>query len=90
MNLMDYSEWIGRERRIRLKLLMSSPVIKNTWVFHVCRSCAEVCLCHECVCPNCGRSDIADQKIEEIEVALFSEQRIRCQYRYKNLKMTSR
>lgn len=88
MNPMDYSEWIGRERRIRIKLLMSSSVIKNTGIFHVCQSCAEVCLCHEFTCPNCGSSDIIEQKIEEKATELLSEKRIRCQYRYKNLKIT--
>ncbi len=84
---MDYNEWIGRERKIRAKLLMSSSVIKNTGVCRVCRSCAEVCLCHELACPNCGSIDIVHEKIEEIETELLSEKRIRCQYRYKNLKL---
>jgi hypothetical protein len=68
---------------------MSSPVIRETGIYRVCRSCAELCLCHELACPNCGRNDVVEQKIQEIEIELLCEQRIRCQYRYKNLKITT-
>jgi len=66
---------------------MSSPEIQNKGICLVCQECGEVCLCHEVTCPNCGSVDIVHQKIEEIETELLSEQRIRCKYRYENLKM---
>ena len=68
---MDYEEWISRERRIRLTLLMSSPEIKNESISRVCEDCGEVCLCHELSCPNCGGSKIINQQIKDIERELL-------------------
>jgi hypothetical protein len=80
----QYSEWLARERRFRIKLLESSPVIRNSGELRVCTKCEEICLCHENNCPNCNSDSIEQRKIE-IDDMSFIKKRIRCKYRYQNL-----
>ena len=82
---MDYEEWIGRERRIRSTLLMSSPEIQNKRICRVCQDCGEVCLCHELTCPHCGSIEIVDQQFNDVEKEVLSRSRIRCRLRFKNI-----
>ena len=58
MKTIDYDEWVGRERRVRIKFLMDSPAIIKTGKCRVCQECREICLCHEENCPNCNESNI--------------------------------
>jgi len=82
---MDYKEWIDRERKIRSKLLMSSPEIKNKSICRACKDCGEICLCHEINCPNCGGSKIVDHQFYDVEKEVLSGNRIRCRFRFKNI-----
>ncbi len=82
---MDYEEWIGRERKIRVSLLMSSPEIQNKGICRVCQDCAEVCLCHELTCPNCGSREIVDQQFNDVVKEVLSVSRIRCRLRFNNI-----
>lgn len=82
---MNYEEWIGRERRIRTKLLAGSPVILEKRLYPVCQNCGEICLCHEETCPNCNSSNIAQEKLNNIETEVLSGKRIRCAFRFERL-----
>jgi len=81
---MDYAQWIERERRLRVRLLMQSPDIRRRGVFKVCRDCKEVCLCHETICPNCGKGSVGEIRMDRAEVA--RGERIRCHWRFDNLE----
>jgi uncharacterized OB-fold protein len=81
----DYDEWVDRERRIRVKLLTSSPIIRETGLYRVCQDCGEICLCHEEPCPNCNSDHIAQEKLQDIEREILSGKRIRCRYRFEHL-----
>lgn len=78
---LDYASWIDRERRVRIKILITSPATAGN-VFRVCSKCGEVCLCHEEACPNCGSPDI--EKLH-LDPALLPE-RIRCLKRFDGMK----
>ena len=54
MILFDYDEWISRERKIRIELLKSSSLIRESKIYRICKDCGEICLCHEDRCPNCN------------------------------------
>jgi hypothetical protein len=82
---LDYETWIRRERKIRIRILKSSPQIQTTRVYRVCRDCAEVCLCHEEICPNCGGVAVAELKLGPDEI-LNLEARIRCRERFASLE----
>jgi hypothetical protein len=47
-----------RERKIRIRLLESSPLIHKSRRYRLCRDCAEICLWHEDACPNRSSKDI--------------------------------
>lgn len=83
---MDYASWIERERRLRTQLLRGSPVISERGAYRVCSSCAEVCLCHEMSCPNCGSTDIAERPCVEIDPDLDQGLRIRCLRRFERIR----
>jgi hypothetical protein len=87
---MDYAEWIGRERRIRSTLLMSSAEIKNSGICRICEDCGEICLCHETNCPNCGGGKIVDHHFCDIEKEVLCGSRIRCRFRFKNIPQIER
>jgi len=80
---MDYEEWISRERKIRIKILKDSPIIKKKGTFRVCICCREVCLCHERNCPNCNSSNIMQWQINDIDAEMYD--RIRCRFRFEHL-----
>lgn len=80
---MDYEEWIGREKRIRIKLLRDSPVIREKRLYRVCQNCDEICLCHEQACPNCNSNNIVQEKLNDAE--LLGGERIRCRFRFEHL-----
>lgn len=82
---MDYEEWIGRERRIRATLLMSSAEIRNSGICRICKDCVEICLCHETTCPNCGSDQIVAQQVNDLKKEVQSGNRIRCRNRFENL-----
>lgn len=82
MRGMNYEEWIGRERRIRSTLLMSSAEINNKGICRICKDCSEICLCHETNCPNCGGSQIVAQQVNDVEREVQSGNRIRCRFRF--------
>jgi len=81
---MDYDAWIKRERRIRIKILNSSPVIQKEKLYRLCKDCGEICLCHEELCPNCNSMDIIPQ-ILEIKNTDDITKKIRCHYRFNHL-----
>jgi hypothetical protein len=81
---MDYDVWIERERRIRVKILNSSPIIQKEHKYRVCKSCGEICLCHEESCPNCNSTFITNQRLE-IRDGFNIASKIRCQYRFNYL-----
>jgi len=80
---MDYNDWIDRERRIRLKILKDSPVIRNSGIYRVCNDCGEVCLCHEQSCPNCNGRSIKEELINNIDEEIG--RRIRCMFRFEQI-----
>ena len=80
---MNYDEWIERERKTRVSILLGSPLIQKTGLYRVCRGCGEICLCHEETCPNCNAGNITEEKIDKDVV--ISGKRIRCSFRYENL-----
>jgi len=82
----EYSEWIRRERRIRVKILKGSSQISKTKLYRVCLDCGEVVLCHEQSCPNCRMENIAEEHITDIDSVAFN--RIRCRYRFDHLSKT--
>lgn len=79
---MNYDKWINREKKIRIKILKSSPIIQKKNIYRVCKECEEICLCHENSCPNCSSFNIKEQIIED-DYLVFNK--IRCQHRFKNL-----
>jgi len=79
---MNYEEWIKREKKIRIKILKSSPVIQKEHLYRVCQECEEICLCHEEICPNCNSQNIQLKVILEEENILS---KIRCKERFKKL-----
>jgi hypothetical protein len=79
----EYNEWIQRERKIRIKLLKDSPVIRHKKTFSVCQNCGEICLCHEETCPNCNSDSIVQKKIDDAEMT--SGELIRCRFRFEHL-----
>ena len=80
--LIDYDEWIDRERRIRLSILRESNPGQRK-IYRICQECDEVCLCHEENCPNCNHANIKEQRIEDIESE--ARGRIRCRHRFDHL-----
>ena len=79
---MSYNEWIKREKKIRIKILQSSPIIQKTYTYRVCQNCSEKLLCHEENCPNCNSNNITNQVLENINI----EDKIRCQFRFEHLE----
>jgi len=84
LKYMNCSDWIKRERRIRIKILNSSPIIKKKNIYRICQSCDEILLCHEESCPNCNSFDVNSKKLIFSD-AHFLEEKIRCQYRFSNI-----
>ena len=85
MDSLNYQEWIERERRVRIKILQSSPVIQKDRVCRICNECEEICLCHEEACPNCNASNIDERKLDfEVDDGIIKD-RIRCEYRFTHL-----
>jgi|ETNmetMinimDraft_35_1059890.scaffolds.fasta_scaffold104518_2 hypothetical protein len=80
---MNYDEWINRERKIRISLLLNSPLIQKTDTYRTCENCGEICLCHEDFCPNCNANNVIQKKISKTD--LISGEYIRCSFRYANL-----
>ena len=80
---MDYDKWIERERRIRIRILDNSPVIKNENKYRVCKDCDEILLCHEEKCPNCDSYNIRNKNIYG-DIQLLKD-KIRCWRRFVNL-----
>ena len=83
---MNYSEWIERERRIRIKILFSSPDVREKGIFRTCAECDEICLCHEMYCPNCNSSNIGSIRLICGNEDKMLKERIRCSYRFSNIK----
>ena len=81
---MNYDEWIQRERRARINILNSSPVIKQEHIYRVCQRCGEVCMCHEETCPNCNVLDIRNEKLLDTYDDAIAR-KMRCFYRFMNL-----
>jgi hypothetical protein len=91
---LNYSEWIERERRIRVRILQSSPLVRDGKVFRVCQACEEICLCHEEVCPNCNSLEIKDVKLVFLDTNNLKESkyilsRIRCLFRFQSISKES-
>lgn len=82
--MLEYAEWIRRERRIRTKIISSSPTIKEKGCYRVCEDCGEICLCHEERCPNCNLSRISERVLSNLKED--AQRRMRCLFRYKHLK----
>jgi uncharacterized OB-fold protein len=74
---MDYSDWIERERRVRVKILNSAPLIQNEHMYRLCKDCGEICLCHEETCPNCNSQNIKQQVLAFQDIHDI-EMKIRC------------
>lgn len=85
---MDYDGWICRERRIRVKILEASPVIKQKNAYRLCTKCGEICLCHEERCPNCDSDQIMESALADLRSE--AEKRIRCMSRYKGIVTSKR
>ena len=68
LHFMDYVDWIMRESKIRIKILLDSPVIRKTGFYRICRDCGEICLCHEKACPNCNKKNISQEKFDKEEL----------------------
>ncbi len=81
---MEYDDWIKRERKIRTKLLESSPLIYKFGICRLCRDCGEICLCHEDTCPNCSSVSILECKLTDDFEDLCNE-RIRCRFRFDHI-----
>ncbi len=82
---MSYTEWIERERRIRIRLLLSAPSLMSDGILRVCGACGELCLCHEDRCPNCGSNDVSLQELPRRPDPATLAKSIRCMRRYKQL-----
>ena len=82
---MDYQEWISRERRIRVRILKTSPTIRESRICRVCPSCREICLCHEMRCPNCDSANLVDDLVPNLDEELAHGKRIRCVSRFQAL-----
>jgi RNA polymerase subunit RPABC4/transcription elongation factor Spt4 len=80
---MKYQDWIERERRYRIKLFRDWPEARDLGIYRVCQSCAEICLCAEDACPNCGSVQIGKAHLELAQ--LLDGNLIRCQKRYEAL-----
>ena len=81
--MMNYDQWIARERRIRVKILMQSPLQKERYIYRVCNNCNEICICYEERCPNCNSDKIIQKRFNEKKVGI--DENIRCRYRYDHL-----
>lgn len=79
----DYDGWINRERRLRVKTLETSLVIKQKNTYRICTRCSEICLCHEERCPNCDSDQIMESPL--VDLKSEGEKRIRCKFRYSNM-----
>jgi uncharacterized OB-fold protein len=82
---MNYEDWIDRERRVRTKILGSSPEIRKNGVYRLCADCGEICLCYEEICPNCNCGRITMKQLSDTSAEVLSGKRIRCRYRYDRL-----
>ena len=80
---LNYEEWVSRERRIRIKILKDSPVIRERGILCACDNCGEVCLCHEQNCPNCNSCNIIEKQIDGLDAEMCK--RIRCHFRFEHL-----
>lgn len=81
---MNYEEWIKRERRIRTKILNSSPVIQKDRIYRICSDCEEVLLCHEEECPNCKSINVINKKLD-FNNSHSLDDRIRCRNRFMDI-----
>jgi hypothetical protein len=82
---MVYRDWIARERRIRIRLILQFHAGSAEPKLRVCGECREVLLCHEHRCPNCAseRIDMERGAGEDLQAVLAA--RIRCWDRYRRL-----
>jgi rubrerythrin len=83
---MKYQKWIERERRIRIKILLSSTLIKKTKTYFICQDCGELCLCHEKNCPNCNSIKVESMKLTLNDKESL-ENHIRCKFRFNQLQV---
>ncbi len=90
MGKYEYEKWIKRERRLRLKILQSSPIIREESAYRICQECGEACLCHEENCPNCNSSNIQMCQLNETIGNDLGSKRIRCKYRFGHLPISSK
>ncbi|CAB1057781.1 hypothetical protein D1BOALGB6SA_2536 [Olavius sp. associated proteobacterium Delta 1] len=84
LKTMEYADWIKRERRIRMKILESSQIIKKSGQYRICHRCGEIVICHEVKCPNCNCDRISE--IRMTDLVREAENRIRCRYRFDHIK----
>lgn len=84
----SYEAWIGRERRVRARILQQSSQMRQGGLCRVCARCGEACLCHETACPNCGGGEIALRGVDPL--ALGGAGLIRCRLRYERLRAQDR
>ena len=82
---MGYQEWIDRERRIRVKLIVQFHAAGDKKKIRVCTNCREVVLCYETVCPNCASKKIALEDCLDTDLAKLISGRIHCRDRYRRL-----
>jgi hypothetical protein len=82
---MDYGRWIARERKVRIKILLSSPQIRDTGVCRVCARCGELCLCHQETCPNCNSDAIGSKRLDGGRIEELAAERVRLRFRFKML-----
>lgn len=80
---MNYADWIIRERRLRVMILRTSPVIKERGTQRVCLACGEVLLCHEEACPDCNAAQIGEVPL--FDLAAEAKNRVRCRHRYETI-----
>jgi hypothetical protein len=77
-----YQDWLERERRIRLRILGQSPEIGASGMYRICADCAEVLLCHEQNCPNCGGRRLNQGKLNREDLP----GRMRLAARWRNMR----
>jgi hypothetical protein len=83
---MLYDQWIRRERKIRARILGSSPEMKEYGRCRVCSDCGELCLCHELICPNCGSDRISQEVLADRDTELVRGTRMRLRRRFEQLR----
>ena len=82
---MGYQEWIGRERKIRAKLILQFHAEGDKNKIRVCFDCREIVLCYETICPNCASKKIALEDSAGADLEKMISGRIHCRNRYRQL-----